>query len=90
MELEDGEVKEDVGAAKDAKEEDPLAEASAAASGERNEQKTSYSQSNGGGFRRDGNSRMRKTVSSKFGVLLVVSVVWANFSDCILGNFLGY
>ncbi|URD76363.1 Pinin SDK memA protein [Musa troglodytarum] len=59
--LEDGEVKEDVGAAKDAKEEDPLAEASAAASGERNEQKTSYSQSNGGGFRRDGNLRMRKT-----------------------------
>ncbi|CAL9779523.1 unnamed protein product, partial [Musa acuminata subsp. burmannicoides] len=61
VKLEDGEVKEDVGAAKDAKEEDPLAEASAAASGERNEQKTSYSQSNGGGFRRDGNSRMRKT-----------------------------
>ncbi|XP_009409615.1 uncharacterized protein LOC135584787 isoform X2 [Musa acuminata AAA Group] len=59
--VKDGEVKEDVGAAKDAKEEDPLAEASAAASGERNEQKTSYSQSNGGGFRRDGNSRMRKT-----------------------------
>ncbi|CAL9073371.1 unnamed protein product [Musa textilis] len=61
VKLEDGEVKEDVGAAKDAKEEDPLAEASAAASGERNEQKTSYSQSNGGGFRRDGNLRMRKT-----------------------------
>ncbi|XP_065038172.1 uncharacterized protein LOC135673249 isoform X2 [Musa acuminata AAA Group] len=59
--VKDGEVKEDVGAAKDAKEEDPLAEASAAASGERNEQKTSYSQSNGGGFRRDGNLRMRKT-----------------------------
>ncbi|RRT70322.1 hypothetical protein B296_00032506 [Ensete ventricosum] len=65
VKLEDGEVKEDVGATKDAKEEDPLAEASAAASGERNEQKTSYSQSNGGGFRRDGNSRLRKTAEEK-------------------------
>lgn len=67
MKLDDGEIKEDAGAAGGAKTEDPLARggvARLATIRERNEQKMPYQQSNVGGFRRDGSSRMRRMVSA--------------------------
>ncbi|URE23217.1 Pinin SDK memA protein [Musa troglodytarum] len=58
VKLEDGEIKAGVGVAQDA--EDPLVGPCVAASRERNEQKTSRPGSVIGGFKREGNSRMRR------------------------------
>ncbi|WOL18503.1 pinin isoform X1 [Canna indica] len=60
VKLEDGEIKDDAGPAEGAKEEHPSAGAGVDPGGERNEHKTSQPQSNVGGFRRDGTSRMRR------------------------------
>lgn len=63
MELEDGEIKEDAGAAEGGKTEDPLTRGGVAGNTERNDPKMSYPQNNVGGFRRDGGTRMRRMVS---------------------------
>ncbi|XP_074578262.1 uncharacterized protein LOC141834792 isoform X1 [Curcuma longa] len=60
VKLEDGEIKEDAGAAEGGNTEDPLTRGGIAANMDRNDQKMSYPQSNVGGFRRDGGSRMRR------------------------------
>ncbi|XP_074578263.1 uncharacterized protein LOC141834792 isoform X2 [Curcuma longa] len=58
--VKDGEIKEDAGAAEGGNTEDPLTRGGIAANMDRNDQKMSYPQSNVGGFRRDGGSRMRR------------------------------
>ncbi|XP_042413995.1 pinin-like [Zingiber officinale] len=60
VKLEDGEIKEDAGAAEGGNTEDPLSRGGIAANMDRNDQNMSYPQSNVGGFRRDGGSRMRR------------------------------